>query len=327
MPKHGLAHPATGESLSCLEDFDKDDYLKRRFPVLVAEQRGNFDNALDFATRWHPDVVMSDPLSDEARWLGAKLGIRSVCHLWGPVGNCESGDGVVFQPVDTSGYFAMVTAGGGTEIPPFDMVLDPTPPGVATVNDAGLSVKVRYIPYNGADEGAESARGRRPSVCLIWSRFLDALFGADSFILNRIVEFLGRIPVDVRLMMPAEQVSLLDPLPQNVELLVDVPLAGVLDKMDCIVHTGAAGTVMTAAVKGVPQLCIPFTAEAGLNSERIVNEFGAGLVMEDIDFGYDELSDNLMRILDREEYSSAAASLAARIAAQDDPSEIVSRYF
>ncbi|MFI6866168.1 glycosyltransferase [Nocardia sp. NPDC050406] len=325
MPDHGLTDPETGAPLESPTDFDRGGYLRDRLPTLIAQQRGNFDRAMRFATEWKPDLVLSDPLSEEGLWVAANSGLPSVCHLWGPIGNRENETGVVFKPVDLTGYFATLGSPPADGIPSHDLVVDPTPTAVTTMNDA-RAVKVRYIPYNGGQADLPLPPCTVPTVCILWSRFVDIMFGSRSFLVDDLMAVVAKLPVRAFLLLPAEQVSRLRSVPANITVLADAPFDHVLRHSDCVVSTGAAGAVMTPASMGVPQLAIPFTAEHRMICDRVITGFGCGMVLPQAEFTRELFRDYLIRILGDAVFSSSAQQLSAEIAGQTTPDQFLDRH-
>jgi UDP:flavonoid glycosyltransferase YjiC (YdhE family) len=92
-----------------------------------------------------------------------------------------------------------------------------------------------------------------------------------------------------------------------------VPLHMLLPTCALVVNQGGAGTVMTAAASGVPQLIAPRLPDQVLNAEQISGR-GAGLRLAGTD--PDEVLDAVRRILESPALRCAAAEVGQESAAQ-----------
>jgi glycosyltransferase len=121
-----------------------------------------------------------------------------------------------------------------------------------------------------------------------------------------------------------EEVGELPPGARFAELL---PLKLLLPTCSAIVHLGGAGSVLTAAACGVPQLAISLRPEQMLTGDQLV-AVGAGrhLVYNDLAEEADPaaiIRAEVGQLLEQDLYRSAAAALSREIAQQPPPSALV----
>jgi hypothetical protein len=113
-----------------------------------------------------------------------------------------------------------------------------------------------------------------------------------------------------------------DPGRSGVHVAAVIPQAQVLPRCAAVVCHGGAGTVLGALAHGRPVLVLPQAADQFANGERIAAA-GAGLT-----FGAEPPSGRAVRdavreLLDDPAYRSAAAAVAAEIAAMPEPAAAI----
>lgn len=149
------------------------------------------------------------------------------------------------------------------------LTLDPCPSALQTATPAG-SRRVRYVPFNDAScvPSRVHAGTTMPRVCVTWGTSSGAAAGHLEP-LRRILASLGPLRCDTLVMVAAEQRKLLGEVPSRVRVLESVPLHTVLPTCDLVVHQGGAGTTMTAAACGVPQLVMPDKGDQIVHADRV----------------------------------------------------------
>jgi hypothetical protein len=313
-----VLHPVTAEPLRDLADFDWPRYKRDHRDANVARLRAGLDTTVAFARDWRPDLVIHDPLNMTGVLAAQVLGIPACCHLWGPVGPLEQRVGAQLVPLDHTGTFARYG------VPPMgpeliERVIDPCPPSIGSGTELP-TLPVRCVPYNGPGLAPSPGR-RRPRVCVAWGDSLNLLLGPDSFLVPEILRALAPLPVEVVVVCGSASRSLLGPLPANAQVLCDVPLRLLLPECSAVVYHGGAGSGMTAAWAGLPQLALPFTVEQQLTAERITRT-GAGIWHIGYQVGQADIRDAVGLLLDEPRYRERAAALRAEMAAQPSPARL-----
>ncbi|MDO0926699.1 DUF1205 domain-containing protein [Streptomyces sp. TG1A-8] len=268
-------HPDTGEELASLDGFDFTGYAQECKRRIAAETGKGLAGVLEFARAWRPGLVVHDRLSMEGIFAARALGVPHVAHLWGPVGTREDDPELHPLPVD---YTRAFPRHGLPEMGPglVEYVIDPCPPGL-TPPTAATRLPVRYVPYNGpgAMEPWALEAPERPRVCVLWSNSVSRSYGAASYLVPRVVRALAGQDLDIVLPVHPDDVAALGELPANVRVVEQFPLHLLLPTCDAMVHHGGAGSVMTAATAGVPQLALTFGPEQDADGARLAAT-GAG---------------------------------------------------
>lgn len=277
-PYRGLPpHPVTGRPMASLGEFSFADFGREAGARLSTPTERSFDAAVEFARAWSPDLVVHELLSMEGLLAARVLKVPSVLQLWGPVGTEEDEPGLRVRPEDPTGAFRRHGAG---EFTPdmIERVLDPCPE-VLRPRTSAERLAVRYVPYNGPGGVPMGLpdRGDRPRVCVVWGNST-RLVGPQAFRLPEVVEAVAGLGAEVVLTASAADVAALGALPAGVHVLEHCPLHLLLPSCDAVVHHGGAGTTMTAAASGLPQLAMACAMDQFLNSRRVAAS-GAGIAL------------------------------------------------
>ncbi|MER6687606.1 nucleotide disphospho-sugar-binding domain-containing protein [Streptomyces minutiscleroticus] len=308
---------------------------EKRLGLLAALGRRQFalagnmlDDLVAFARDWRPDLVVHDAVSYAGPVVASVLGVPNISHLWGSPGlqRLEM-KGLGDEPQD--GYVQLYERFGAPVRTWPQAWVDPCPPlmGFGAVESVRT---MQYVPYNGPGAMPDRLldRPRRPRVCVTWGATTARLLGAEmADLLRQAVEAVAALPVEVVLTTTADQRELLDDLPPSVRTEVSVPLHMLLPTCTAVVHHGGAGTTLTAARLGLPQLTVTRRPEPTLNGERQAST-GAGihLTYGELSRAADpvkEIREQVARLLDDPSYRDAALRLADDMRRVPPPAEIV----
>lgn len=273
----------------------------------------------DFAERWRPDVILSDPFEFAALAVGGLLGIPVVHHRW-HIDTFGAQHLAIAEKV-LGGRFRRM---GLPELPAPDLVLDASPPSLrpAGAEPAG---HIRYIPFNGTGSvpswAAEKGAGKR--VVITFGRLTAELNGVPLF--RHAIDAASALP-DVEAVVTLERGyrDELGPVPSGVRVVDPAPLNLFLDTADLVVHHGAFGTLFTASTFGLPQLVLPQLADEAQWGERLA-DCGAAKSVADPAAQNDPavLREAMRALLGESGYAAGARKLADEIAAQPSPAEVV----
>ncbi|SEB30878.1 UDP:flavonoid glycosyltransferase YjiC, YdhE family [Streptomyces misionensis] len=315
-------HPDTGEELAGLDGFDFETYATECRRRIARETATGVAGVLELVRSWRPDLVVHDRLSMEGVLAARALGVPHVAHLWGPVGTAESDPRLHPLPVD---YTRAFPRNGLPEMGPelIEYVIDPCPPSLAPPTRA-TRLPVRYVPYNGpgAMEPWALEPPARPRVCVLWSNSVSTSYGAGSYLAPRVVRALAGLDVEVVVPVHPDDAARLGELPPNVRTVERFPLHLLLPSCAAIVHHGGAGTVMTAAAAGVPQLALTFGPEQDADGGRLAAT-GAGLHITGDRATEAAVRGAVAALLGGPTHRAAAGRLAGENAARPVPADLV----
>jgi glycosyltransferase (activator-dependent family) len=351
--KAGLPAVAMGGSYDVVAEIRRDPTQLKFTPTasfeeIIAEVRHSIglltgyndvmaEDLVAFARRWRPDLVLWDPIVFAGRLAARACGAADARTLWGP---------------DLFTHRRQMFADMAASLPPeltdsplkqwlaksyerlgmtldeeADLVgqwsIDPTPPRMRLPIKCEL-VPMRYIPYNGQAIVPPWLLDppTRPRICLTPGTSSVRLMGMDSLPMPTAMAALSKIDADVIVGITDEHPGFGDDLPDNVRVLQGLSLHMLLPTCAAIVHHGGAGTTMTAAVHGLPQLVIPQVADQTTNAMQIAAT-GAGINLSDTEVSVESIHDSVVRLLEESAYLAAAAELKAEIEQQPTPHEVV----
>ncbi len=313
--------PADGAVLDSVDDFDFDAFLKSIRGPEASKAGRRIDAMVDFARRWHPDLVIHDVLHLDAVVAAKVLGVPAICHLTGPIGTQETGYGLNFIPEHYSRAFDRHgVQERGVDL--IDHVIDICPVSMAPPTAANR-LPVRYIPYNGpgAMPAWAARKPRRPRICVMWSQTLSKLFGPATFAVPLITEALADLDVEVVVTVNAEGTRQLGKVPDNVRLLEHCPVHLLLATADALVHAGGAGSTLTAVAAGVPQLFVTFGPEYRANGQRLAAT-GAGLQLHGPTVDAETIRKSVLSLLEDQSYGDHANRLRQEMLDRPTPAQI-----
>ncbi|MEU4054137.1 nucleotide disphospho-sugar-binding domain-containing protein [Streptomyces olivaceus] len=300
-----------------------------RFGPVVGLATRMAPDLMTFAERWRPDLIVTDPILMAAPLVGAALGIPLVRKIWGP--DIIYGHPLQGQPFDGTERDAWPT--GLTEL--FDRygaevrndyplrTVDPWPTSLKQFGRPDGRVHERYIPYNGAGTVPEWVvePPARPRVCVTWGT-TNSVLGGDPALLPRVVGALT--PLDIELVVavsPADRAHLGE-LPDKVRVAENLPINLLLPNCAAIVNQGGAGSVLTAAHLGVPQVLVPETAETPMISLAFTGG-GSATVLEAATVDADAVASAVTAACTDDAIRQAARNIRDEIAEMPSPAEVV----
>jgi UDP:flavonoid glycosyltransferase YjiC (YdhE family) len=280
------------------------------------------DDLVALARTWQPDLIVYEPAAYAGPVAAAVIGVPAVRLLWGPdityVANHLEPPALApmlrrygLDTVDTRGTLSV----------------DPCPPSMQVPSQLNRQ-RMRYIPYNGLGtmpvELLEPIR--HPRVCLTWGTSTVKLGGPATFLLPYALQAAVELGTEVIVAITREQHELLGEVPDGVRVLHQAPLHMLLPTCDAIVHQGGAGSILTSAYYGIPQLIIPQVPDQVLNSLKHA-ETGAGLLYFRRGLTGDAIRpgvrEHLDRLLSEPGFAASAERLRQEIQEQPSPAEVV----
>ncbi|HEX3649556.1 MAG TPA: nucleotide disphospho-sugar-binding domain-containing protein [Pseudonocardiaceae bacterium] len=299
------AAPGDGEPTRSAEGME---FVARLFATVSREFT---DRTVELARHWQPDLVLHTPLQAAGPLVAQVADVPAVVHTIGIGQTAWLATMLAERFTDEYHRF------GVTPVAP-RAVLDVSPPSMAAA--AAGAVPMRYVPYNG---GAVlpawlTEHRQRPLVTVTLGSVLPLMAGVGA--LRPFVAAAGAVPADFVVTLGGAEPADFGPLPDNVRLVDWVPLASLLTVSSAVVHHGGAGTALTALAAGLPQLVLPQGADQFLNASAVAKA-GAGAVVrpEELD------ADRLTELLADGPARAAARSIAAEMAGQPTPADVVPR--
>jgi UDP:flavonoid glycosyltransferase YjiC (YdhE family) len=282
------------------------DYVTKLFAMVSGKL---VDDTVELARNWRPDLVIATLLQGAGPLAAAAVGVPWVLH----------GISVAGSPA-LSRALAAEMAGDyqrfGVDFEPPAAFLDVAPPSMRSAESTGWSM--RYVPYNGGAvlEPWLLRPRQRARIAVTLGSVLPAMGGVGS--LRTFAASAGSVDADFVLALGGADLSDLGELPDNVHPVDWIPLGSLLRTCDAVIHHGGAGTTFTALDAGLPQLVLPRFADQPMNAEAVARS-GAGAIVkpEELDAA------RLAGLLADDSMISAAKRVAAEIASQPTPSELV----
>ncbi|MFF9808189.1 glycosyltransferase [Streptomyces coeruleorubidus] len=272
--------------------------------------RSTIDDLLRLAEAWRPDVIVHATMHAAAPLVAARQGIPTVVHHFGVAAALPMVDSMTATLADEC-------QARGVTGPPHRTVLDVVP---ASLGGDGSGWRVRYVPFNGGGQVPTdlTVRGDRRKVAVTLGTVMRG--PALPEFVARLAEQAATADAKFLLAAGATDLTPLGTLPSNVRPLTPwVPLAPLLDACDAVIHHGGAGSMMTAAAVGVPQLIVPQGADNFSDTAAAVTR-GIALRAAAVDA---ELLDTL---LNDTELRKTALATRDKIAALPSPAALVADF-
>lgn len=295
-----------------------------RFAVEAASE------LVTLARDWRPDLVVADPLVLAAPLAAAAAGAPLVHHLWGPdllraseFGYPGSGMSADAWPEPLRELYSR----HGCE-PRAENAVATVDPWLGTMQivEVPSRIPVRFIPYNGTNvlPAPVLAPPRRRRVLVTWGSMLVIRDGIEAFPVADVVRTLHEHDTEIILAVTSADRKLVPSLPSGVTVVENVPLNAVMPSCEAVVHHGGAGTLMTAAYFGVPQLGLPATRDVQTCCALMAGT-GAGVSVHNEDATTDALAGAVDIVLNSDRVRRSAAELRTAVLAEPAPAEVVGR--
>ncbi|MFE3170876.1 nucleotide disphospho-sugar-binding domain-containing protein [Amycolatopsis sp. NPDC059090] len=283
---------------------------------------------IEFGRSWQPDLIVYDSDQFAGAVAAAVLNAPSARYLLGMPGmmRIESCYGVEAVPQ----YLDLFHKYGVEPRTEPDAWIDPCPPSVQYPYPAdSVVLPMRNIPYNGRGVLPEWLREppAKPRVCATWGGSFEKQGTALLDLVRRTVDALAELDVEVVAAVSPALRDRLDDLPPNVFPAASVPLGMLMPSCSAVIHHGGAGTALTAAAHGVPQLIMSRPPHFALLGDRVAaTGAGRNLLLSDIPEGADgtvTIRQETARLLEDPAHREAAERLRKEIANQPAPAEVV----
>lgn len=270
-----------------------------------------------------PDLVVHEVLDTGAAVVAAELGVPAVAFgivQWFPsfAGLPAAAAAALNRTPQTPSPWDLVA--DALETSPSVTLVDPFPPSLRyddTPRPAD-TLPIRPDGWFEADTAEPVDVGQRPLVYLTLGT---VSYGAVE-VIRRALSEAAALDVDVLVAAgPAADLALLGDVPANVTVRKYVAQAAILGQVDVIVHHGGAGTALSAAAHGVPQVVVPQGADHSFNAQSLVAA-GVGRTLDRDDAVPGSIGTAVAELLGDSPERTRAGALAAEIAAMPSPDEV-----
>jgi UDP:flavonoid glycosyltransferase YjiC (YdhE family) len=280
------------------------------------------DDLVAFGRSWRPDLVVWEPTTFAAPVAAAVVGVPAVRYLWGPdiVGRGSSGRDRL--PPAVRALFERYDV--DVDALPDWWTIDPCPPSVQLAGP--LWTSVQYVPYSNQNRVATDLLrpAGRPRVLVTLGVSVTGLVGMRAFLPPIVLRALSDMDVEVIVALPPEQRDLLGELPSNARVVSGCPLESVVPTCSLVVHHGGAGSLLTAARFGVPQLMLTQMPDLGFYAGRLAAT-GAGTHIRGDEVTEDAVAAAVRSSLSSADVRSAADRLRAEALDQPTPAGLAAR--
>ncbi|MFV2174385.1 nucleotide disphospho-sugar-binding domain-containing protein [Actinomadura sp. LOL_016] len=224
---------------------------------------------IDFACAWRPDLIVWDPTFASGPVAARLCGAAHARMVLGPDYLSWSFDRLAERR-------DAVRAAGLPESPQHELLrplaekhgvelddellygqwsLDPMPPGMR-LPTSGITVPMRYVPYNGAEIMPKwlYERPSRPRVALTLGESTRRFIKGDWGRTPKIFEAVAGLDIEVVATLNDLQMEGIERLPDNVRAIEWVPLTQLLPTCDVMINHGGIGTTAAAWGLRTPQI-------------------------------------------------------------------------
>jgi UDP:flavonoid glycosyltransferase YjiC (YdhE family) len=294
--------------------------LRRVFGVFVAYAEAMADELGEFARDWRPDLIVYDPTTYAAPLIGAALSIPAVRHVHGV--------DITYQAREVAAdLLAPLAARWGVASPAIlgEATIDPCPPSVQTPANV-MRIPVRFVPYNGPaamPDWLRAAPARcQHRICVTWGTSTTRLAGASTFLAPRVIAAARELDAEIVVALAAHDVAALGDVPESVRVVESLPLHLLLPTCDAVVHQGGNGTLLTAALYGVPQLILPQLPDQRFHTDRLLAT-GAAAALRGDEATPEAIRGGIEDLLNKPDYQLSVGRIRKEMLAMPAPAAVV----
>lgn len=264
------------------------------------------------ARSWRPDVIVTSPMLMAGFVAADALDVPVVAHAFGVSAAEHIVDMMRARSADAGGPadFAFPATVHSVEVVPSTLLAEGESNGW----------RMRYVPYNGGGVTPEwlAEPIDRPRIGVTLGTVAPKMQGLTE--VERVLAVAPKVDAEFVLALGDTDLSTLGDLPDNVRTVGWVPLNALLTTCAGVIHHGGAGTMLTAAAAGIPQLILPNGADRYINADA-AQAAGAAVSIED-----EELESHVVeRLFTDEKLVGAAHTLRDDIQAMPAPADLVAK--
>ncbi|MER7109323.1 activator-dependent family glycosyltransferase [Streptomyces sp. NPDC000229] len=293
---------------------------------------------IDYARHWKPDLVVWEPLTHAGALAAQSVGAAHARLLIGADvhgvarhhflrlgGGEDHGEGGA-DPLGEwlGGYARTYGREFDEELVTGQFGIDVLPPPLQ-VHAPDLSyLSMRYVPYGGPAVVPRWLweRPRRPRVALTLGLTVSDHGIGYPVGVQEILDAVADLDIELVATVGAAGRGRPVRVPDNTRLVDYVPMQALLPTCAAVIHHAGVGTLMTAALYGVPQIALPWDVDQPLLSGRLA-AYGAGLTTHATRATGDIVRDHLQRVLKDDEFGHRASRLRQETLGVPHPADLV----
>jgi UDP:flavonoid glycosyltransferase YjiC (YdhE family) len=189
-------------------------------------------------------------------------------------------------------------------------------------------VHSRLVAYNGSTvvpEWLYTTNPERPRVAVSLGAGIRSFFpdGTSKVGVEELFEISAELGIELVATLNKQQLRAVRTVPDNVRVVDYLPLDVLLPTCSALIHHGGSGTFATAVHNKLPHLVWTENGPYYVDIAKVVEESGAGLVIDDAAFDRDTVKKQLMRVLSDPELKQGATALYRDLLAVPSPAEAV----
>lgn len=270
------------------------------------------EDTIAFGRVWRPHVIVHECTAYAGPIAAATLGVPAIRHIYGVdfPGQAHPFEGEALAGLtDRLGIGRIDTLGIATA--------DPCPPSLQVDEPITRRLPMRYVPYNGTAVFPKwlNHPPERPRICVTWGTSSSVLTGDRLFLPPRLIAAARGLDLEIVVAVIPRDAAKLGRVPDNVRVCTSLALHLLMPSCTAVVHQGGCGTLLTAALYGVPQLACPQLPDQLFYTDQLAAS-GAGVVCRPDEAGDDAIRAGLMAVLGDPAYATAARRIREEMRAQ-----------
>ncbi|MFE0028214.1 nucleotide disphospho-sugar-binding domain-containing protein [Amycolatopsis sp. NPDC059021] len=318
-----------------------DDYVRTVYAMWAQSFRyfapdSFLEQALAFARRWRPDLVVWDPMIYAGPLIAKAVGavhVRMLYALDQPARLFAQHRALRRREPGPDPMVAWMSEWLGRHGLAFsdDLLLgmatiDPSPACIRYPLDIGY-LPARFVPVNRPLPVPPWVLEKpgRPRVCLTLGVSNRQIHGREQASVTDLMDAVDGLDIEVIATLNPDQLTGARRVPPNVKAAGFVPMNELLPSCSAIVHQGGGATIGNAVVHGVPQLIVPGTTWSERASAVAQEKRGYGLFVDLEDITAERIRAALTRLLEEPSFKENAAQVRDEMLAAPPLTDIVSR--
>ncbi|WP_030625506.1 activator-dependent family glycosyltransferase [Streptomyces sclerotialus] len=292
---------------------------------------------VEFARHWQPDLVIWEPLTYAGPIAAQAVGAAHARLLFGidMYGvarehflrlKAERPEGERTDPMaDWLGGYARKYGGEFSEELVTGQATVDLVPECLQRRAAGLEyLPLRYVPYGGPAVVPAWLRRApdKPRVALTLGLSTTGHGGEYAVAVQDVLDALGDLDIELVATIAEAEQPKLTRIPSNTRVTSFLPLDALTATCDAVIHHAGFGTLATTALRGLPQLTLPWDNDGPALADGVVRA-GAGLVLNPKETTGADVREALLKLLSDPGLRQGAAGLRDRMLAMPSPNDLV----
>lgn len=270
------------------------------------------DLLVEFAGKWHPDLIVYPPLGLLGPLIAAKYNIPLAMQTVG-FGHNSSHIKVVTRTL-ADAYKRHGITNSVRDV----AWLDVTPPSMSRLESGEVPIiPMRYIPYNGGGVWEKWWDRKKDKKRLLISLGTLTPMVDGLELISWVMDSANEVDAEIILQLAPHCRTGLRELPPNVRLVDWIPTGVFLNGADGFIHHGGAGNTLTALHSGIPQIVFGQGADRPVNAKAVFDR-GCGLIPNENGLTTKLIND----FLENSEFRRVSTQVAAEMATQSSPVEV-----